>query len=114
MQLLTVGVIAILCITAWILRKRFKKQAVYMLLFIFIITLVHFVMSSDDKYEKTQEDDSLNDVMALRGRFEFLMRTAVFFCMYGCPSMPFACLYITIYIGAIVWLTSLEKDPNRP
>ena len=100
--------------TVYLLKNRFKKYLPYMLMCLFIFTEAHIVLTSSVLDETTSPGDELGRSMALRSRYEYLMRAAAFFSIFGTPSLSFACAYVFLYCGFIAWLSLLRGDLSRP
>ena len=99
---------------AFLLRNRFKRQLAYMLILLFLWTEAHIVLTNDVLDGTASPGDELGRSMALRSRYEYLMRAAAFFSIFGTPSLAFACAYVFLYCGFITWLSLLKGDWSKP
>ena len=77
---------------------------------LFLWTEAHIVLTSEVPDETTSPEDELQRSMTLRSRYEYLMRAAAFFSIFGTPSLAFACAYVFLYCGFIAWLSLLRGD----
>ena len=100
--------------TVWLLRRRFKKYFVYMLIFVCACSQSFAVISNSALIASTSFDNELQRSLALRSGYERIMRSAVLFCIFLSPSLNFTLIYQLIFCGGITWLSMLWGDLSKP